>query len=279
MGKFKNASLHLNEFPAYRFWAKILLSLAFWMLAALLGSANANADQPTKVVLVTGDDLFLPFVDPTGEGGGLSTEIIRAAFDLENVEPVIEFKHWKRGYEETRNLLYEGTFPYVRSPERDVYFDYSLPLHANVWRFWSPSNKSLTLVDDKDFANRSMCIPRGWVNPEKFAIMPMLKFEEGSDFAGCLRMILAGRADFIISSEASTVTKLEELRLEDQIAMSSNEAMQVSHHILVPKHHPRHLEVLTKFNRGIQRLRDSGKLEEMIKQVRGVRVAPDLAKK
>lgn len=84
------------------------------VLAVGLARPACAAEQ---FALVTGED-YPPFADPRLPGGGLATILVRQVVAALGATARVDFLPWRRGYEDTLRGRYDGTFPYVRTPER-----------------------------------------------------------------------------------------------------------------------------------------------------------------
>ncbi|GAA3946269.1 substrate-binding periplasmic protein [Allohahella marinimesophila] len=95
----------------------------FVALLLLIHGAPAQA-----VELITGDE-YAPWVDGQLPGEGIAVELVREVFELVSTELVsVDVKPWSRALYETQQDLYDATFPFVRTPERDQIFLFSAPL-------------------------------------------------------------------------------------------------------------------------------------------------------
>ena len=87
-------------------------------MAIALGTAlGAVSVQAEELAIATGND-YAPFTDEELPEGGLATEVVVEAFAAVDHEVDIDFRPWARGYHDTGQGVFAGTFPYVHSDER-----------------------------------------------------------------------------------------------------------------------------------------------------------------
>ena len=102
---------------------RTLLALA--LLSALMLSVTAGAARATVIEstldLVTGND-FAPFTGEDLPQGGMLTELVLRSFKAMGLGYDVRFVPWKRGYDGVVAGKFLGTFPYVRTPEREQEF-------------------------------------------------------------------------------------------------------------------------------------------------------------
>lgn len=157
----------------------------------------ASVTFAQEVKLVTGDG-YPPFVDSRHPKGGIASQIIVESLKSVGVEALIERRPWVRGYAETLNGNFVATFPYLKSESRERDFYYSSPLYKINQYYFYKKNKDLNLSE-----KQVLCNPIGWTlsNEMKEKVKSgLLRLEEPVDLYGCVRMVLAGRADFFIAN-------------------------------------------------------------------------------
>lgn len=250
-----------------------------WMIGAvivgLLHASYAVADEAKKpdqklVKLVTGDEPWPPFTDPQAPNGGKLTQVIAEIFQSQNYRVKIDYRPWRRGYDETRNQIYDLTFPYLKTPERELHFAFSKPIFSTISRFWVNRDRRLNLVNEQDFANKVMCLPRGYAVPERFSMMPNLEVQEAADMVSCLKLVVSGRADFIINSETTMIQSLRESGYLGRVIATENEVQRIANHMIMARAHPKRGEIFADFHMGLAKFLENGRLEEILAPEFGV---------
>lgn len=172
---------------------KSALAVAF---AFTVQAGSASADTFT---LVTGDN-YAPFTTSAKSNGGLATDIIRTVFFELGHTTTVEFKPWKRGYQEALVGKYLGTFPYAKNEKRLKDFNYSDPLYEVKLYFFAAEGSDTTYESDADLKDRTFCVPLGY-NPAKLIAMEesgkIAKLVRPQNLSNCFQMLQKQRVDFV----------------------------------------------------------------------------------
>ena len=237
-------------------WRTLLIGLA--LVLGLSGLA-ARADT---VLLATGD--YPPL---TGEGepdGGLLTQVVVAAYAAQGVSVRLTYLPWQRGYNETLNGFFTGTFPYVKNAEREALFLFSNALHTDTIRLFGLGNATLPLR----WSGKSICVPLGYgiQQIQAFALANAARLERPASMVNCFQLLQLGRVQGVWSSEivAEQVTRplragglqYKPLMLEVDYA--------VDYYLMVPRVHPDAAGVVARFNAGLALARKSGVVKKIL---------------
>ncbi|MBV8651112.1 MAG: amino acid ABC transporter substrate-binding protein, partial [Alphaproteobacteria bacterium] len=119
--------------------ASMIILAAAVMLTT--GVATASAQSYT---VVSGND-YAPFADSKLPEGGIATEVVKLAFAAVDKQVTIEWKPWKRGYQDTLANDNDATFPYVPTDERKAEMLYSDAIYSVKQEVFAPVDKPLHL--------------------------------------------------------------------------------------------------------------------------------------
>jgi polar amino acid transport system substrate-binding protein len=230
-----------------------------WCCLATYASANT-------ITLVTGNN-YAPFTDQKLPNRGMTTEIVELAFQEAGFKPIIEFRPWKRGYEETKKGRFAATFPYIKTEERLRDFYYSDPINTVHTRIFVVKDSPIQQIED--LRGRRLCVPLGYAVSKRFAelIQKDIDYEDSSptNLPRCLKMMLLGRKDFFIINEITgwmtiqkTFSTKERFRTLDTIFEEE------THHLIVSKAYPNAINILNQFNQGLASLKRKGALTQII---------------
>jgi polar amino acid transport system substrate-binding protein len=251
---------------------KNIIMFASVYLLLIISCFSSFATEKT-MHLVTGNN-YPPFTDESLPQGGMITEIVELAFQEMGYQAIITFRPWKRGYEETKKGVFIGTFPYIKTEERQQEFYYSQPINTVYTRIFVTKQSSIKRIED--LPGQRICIPLGYgVSKEFDELLRKNAFKHDVnpvDLEGCLRMMLSGRKDFFIINEINgwmtiqnTFHTKEHFRALDMIFEEE------THHLIVPKAHPEGEKILEIFNQGLERMRHKGVLQEITnKHLKGI---------
>jgi polar amino acid transport system substrate-binding protein len=250
-------------------FAAAMLLIATLCCGLIVLDADALADSPLTLRLVTGPD-YKPFTDPSLPQGGMHAEIVEAAFAKVGDHVTIEFEPWARGYADAQRGLYDATFPYARTAEREQDFLYSDALYAQINRPYVMSGSLLQAGALGELAGRTMCFPHGYFLTGQVKAMidqNELKLEAPDSMQQCFKMLKAGRVDFVNSIDAQA--RAASMQLFGSINAVKPLAVAISaasDNLIVSRRHPDRDRILADFNRGLALLKASGEFDAIVKR-------------
>lgn len=232
---------------------------------ALLGIVNAHAAETLK--LTTGE--FTPFVGEKLPEGGPLAEVVKRAFAESGYQGTLEFLPWKRGYAETKVLRYDVTFPYAKTPEREGEFLYSELLYAADRRIYTTGGWTANIDELQSLKGKIYCLPLGYSAVKELS--PLLEAKEievttPPDLSNCAKMIVVGRADFLIASPDIVESVLERAGLQGKLKPSEKSFGKSEYYVIVSKTHPKAKALIAAFNKGITTLRARGEVDKIVKK-------------
>jgi polar amino acid transport system substrate-binding protein len=243
--------------PASLSWAhRASPSITLLLLAASLLSGAAHA---APVRLVTGEN-YVPYTDKRLPHGGMATEIVERAFAHVARSVTLSWKPWRRGYAETRARSYDATFPYLQTDERARHFIYSSPIVELELRLFSKRDAGLDAGQPASLAGKVACQPLGWAEPPLLAALRargQLQIIEPSDMGTCVKMVAMGRADFFVADRLQGLDAVRQQQVHDidpGTAVLGSDAIC----LIAPRANPASAALISDFNRGLRKLRDSG---------------------
>ncbi len=219
--------------------------------------------------LTTGND-YAPFVHSQLPGGGLATELVRAAFESQGSQIEVISTSWQRAMEQAKEGKAAGTFPWFSTKERQADFILSEPIfEINEYAFAKPDSK-LDFSKPAQLAGSTMCLPTGWAAPPALADLVnagKVKRAEARDASFCLRMVQSGRADYFVTDAYQGRESMKSAGLADD-ALTMSKAVLASRalYLLVPRNHPKGNELVESFNTGLRNIKKSGKYEQIVQR-------------
>lgn len=238
---------------------------------------TASTDATISIRLVTGSD-YPPFTDEGLEGGGVYTQLVRAA--METMEPQYETQitfvnDWGAHLETLLPAMaFDGAFPWLRpncedpgSLTENSQFRCDNFLHSDP--FYEIVTGIVTRRDDPlaattaaaDFAGKTMCSPDGYsdVAPTSMGLgRDVMDYVSPVNPDDCFTALVAGEVDAISLVTTQSEDIAQRLGLADQIAI--NPAMTVSNvlNVFVDKNNPNGPEIIEALNTGLSNIRESG---------------------
>lgn len=241
------------------------LSIVLLLLVCL---PPALADQP-RLKLVTGDD-YAPFTGLQLPGGGMLTQLVMAALAEQQLAADLDWLPWKRGYLYTRQGRYDGTFPYVRSPDREKDFLYSEPVYTLQQHFFSRQGEAYEPDNLAALTGKRLCYPLGWQPPaviQGLLDQGLISRYSPASLTACAKMLLLQRTDFLVADH-----RLGQVALRDSgkpltaFQISTGSLPRSSLHFIVARQHPQAAERMAQFNAGLNQLKASGRYAQIIEQ-------------
>lgn len=253
----------------------VLLVLALIHASSLFGQATAPADT---VTISSGE--WSPYTSRHLPGGGLLSQIVSEAFTLEGIDVKYSYHPWS----ETMTLAMEGiadaTIGWVYSAEREQVFWYSIPLAQSITSIFHRANRELTGRSIEDLYGLKMGIINGYhysgqfAKAEKSGHITVFRFASDQQI---LRELLKGNIDIFIADKLVVQRIMQRFLTASEIA-----AISIRSSILEPE--PLYLlfnresegaqTKLKSFNRGLKKLKASGRYDKLLQEFEGAAVQP-----
>jgi len=194
--------------------------------------------------------------------------IVTEAFKLESIDVLYKYYPWKRSIRSAEELKVEGTLPWSKSTEREKIYYYSKqPIIITRTVFFHLKNLEIKWDTFEDLRKYKIGGNLGYRSTEvleKNNIEVELVDSEEQNF----KKVLLGRIDLTPSSLFVGYYIINKLFSKSKASIFTNTTKQLlpenGVHLLVPKHHPRGKEIIDTYNRGFDKLVESGKYEEII---------------
>lgn len=238
------------------------------LAVALSASGLVWAAEP--VVLVSGDD-YAPYADSKLPEGGMTTDLVKNAFAAVNTEIKIEWRPWARGLDETKHGMFAGTFPYLKTPEREKDFLYSdVVVKIQDRAFIKAGNNKIDFNNIPSLAGTTICLPLGWSASPKLIDMiknEQIKTSRPKDISTCVKMVNAGRADYFVTDEAqgNAALKTGGVPAGSVVMAESAPLADNSLYLIVGKGFSGAKDLLENFNKGLAAIRKNGSYDKIFK--------------
>lgn len=237
--------------------------LILGIVLCVLGPARAQDPLP----LVTGE--HPPYTGQAMPHAGLSNFLIKEVFRTANLpEPTFDWQPWQRGYALAKKGKYAGTYPYVRTDEREKDFLYSDPLHTFHRAFFT--RKDFPKGIKGEWYNLKLCVPLGWGISylEKTIKIFNLTMIRPASMELCLNMVERGRADLVSDDALAMVYQIKGLFGTADALVESEYGKQDNFFFffIISRTWPNAEEVLKKFNAGLAALQASGEYDRLVEQ-------------
>jgi len=215
--------------------------------------------------LVTGE--FAPFTGQDLPDGGLTSEIIKRAFETMEHTTRIEFRPWKRGYQSTLKHEYFGTFPYVKTKERSEQFFYSNPIYTARVLWFARDDLDIPYTKDEDVKGLRACNPLGYSTKsiQKFIDQKLVHLITPKGDKECFKLIKMGRAHLYAVNEVTGWQVIQELYGTKAGFRTLGKSLQENtYHLMVARNYPYATKWLEQFNEGLANLQKQDVLKSII---------------
>ena len=224
------------------------------------------AGAAEKVRLVTGND-YAPFTDEKLPGGGWATAVVRAAFKAAGYETDFSWKPWKRGYIESQNGQFIGTFPYIPTAERQVDFLYSDAFFTETYVALSNTSESGNFLYYEDMKGKTICRPIGYAIADKFEQFKKageIQLFQPSDMTACMKTIGTLKEYVVILNRLQSVEQLKKVgSMRDQIKVHALKEKGFTLHFIVSKNIADGPLWIKRFNKGLKLIKKSGLYDQL----------------
>jgi polar amino acid transport system substrate-binding protein len=220
--------------------------------------------------LVTGSD-YPPFADPQLPSGGLATALVLAAFAAADVPAEApQFEPWRRGYEDVLSGVFDATFPYVHTVQRegDVLYSDAIYDVVSVALFRAGSDRDYAGPDS--LKGLSLCLPIGFGSAPPVAALIKageVHVEQPTTPDHCLRELAEGHVDVFISAADLIDQRLKVLfGTASPVVRATRPVDRQSLHLIVARANPGAAGLIQQFNRGLATLRADGRYDEIVRR-------------
>lgn len=233
------------------------------LVLVLMLSTTSHAKT---ISLVTGED-FKPYIDPTLQNGGMTSEIIRQTFKKMGYEIKITVRPWKRGQSETLKGMFFGTYPYSKNKERLKKYNYSIPLVEIEKVFFIRKDSGIKFEVDEDLKGLKVCRPIGWnlTEIQKFIDKELITLKQPQTMAACFRMLNKGRVDLVNTDVYAGWKSINESIGSTENFTTLKKALATQGlYLIVSKTYPDGGKILEEFNQTLDQLKQKGIVEKII---------------
>ncbi len=244
------------------------------MRAALLSSMLTlffllqPALSQQTVRLATGND-YKPFTDKSLPQGGMITAIVSHIFKKMGYIPEIEYLSWDRGYVLSEQAAFQGTFPYVKTPERLDDFYFSDPIFTIVTRFFVLADSDVVFQSDSDLQGLTACKPLGYHLSDIQTLLDwgIIDLQRPNTMESCFRMLKLGRVDLVPINEHVGWEVVKQIQGEKGLFRVLERSLQETGlHFIISKQHHDALDLLNRFNTILEQMLEDGSLDHIVNQ-------------
>ncbi|WP_108652189.1 substrate-binding periplasmic protein [Dongshaea marina] len=223
--------------------------------------------QAQTLTITTGD--FPPFCSKSFKFGGIVNGAAKEAFAMEGVKVDYVYTSWQRAYRMSEVGEVSGTLAWYDSEKRRKTHLYSDPIINDRIVWFHLKGYPLHWKSFEDLKNERIVAIRGYTYSDAF----YNAIEDGTlDVAFVNRLkqsfdlILSGRKDVTLESVDVGYYMLRKLYPHSDILFTNHPVPAVSNplHLLISKKTPNAEKIIETFNRGLAKLKEQGRIEELL---------------
>ncbi len=223
---------------------------------SVLSSSEASTSAGDgRILIVTGE--YPPYVSEELKNQGFLAEIIENTLKNCDFDYEIKFYPWARCREMVKKGLAWASFPYSDSETNKETYLFSDKIYSAEHRFYYRADNKKFLQNTQQFDSISDFTgfvfggANGyWYGSRKDIMKLGVKAEWAKDTDALLKMLYAGRIDFMIEDEMVCEDAIHRLFPEDADAFATlgTEAKQMDYYLLASKNYPNSGKLLEQFN-------------------------------
>lgn len=235
-------------------------------LVCLSGGHGAAAEK----VITAACDPWPPFVDPSEPKGGLSLEIIRAAYATRGYTVTMTYLPWARAEDGVKNGKIDILPPTWMTTRRKKDFLFSDPYAVNRITFVKRADDPFEFKGLSSLAGKKIGIVRGYGYTDGFLNAKTFVREEANDFIVNVKKLTHASKRIDLTLEDEIVARVKMANYDPEYlrktrftrdALSEN-ALYVASGLA----NPRHKEMIQAFNKGLATIRTDGTYKNILKK-------------
>jgi polar amino acid transport system substrate-binding protein len=237
------------------------LLFASWLLLSLPAWGAATT-------LVAAADSWPPFADEKNSEGGLSLEIIRAAYKTQNIDVVMKFVPWARAEAGVKQGTYDILIDVWHTAARTAELHFSTPYAVSTIRFIKRKGDPFAYDGIESLSGKRLGAVRGYGYGEALANPIGFVREDANDFVSNVRKLASKRVDLTLEDEivARFILGKEEPNLLEQIEFVKKPFSTNPLHLATGLKNPRHREIIESFNKGYEIIKANGTLARILRK-------------
>ena len=243
--------------------------IASLILMTLLCS-GAQTALAESIGLVSGND-YAPYAGNKLKDGGLTSALVKKAFAEMGDETTVTWMAWSRGYAEVKKGNFSATYPYTKTDARAAEMLFSDPIVSILERVYVNNGFSKLDSGSMDaFVGSTMCLASGGdPHPKLVDLLQSGKLKRVVPRSAsiCIDFVNSGMADFFVLEERLGKAALETSGLpKSAVVLAKMAPLSETHlYLVAPKMDELSVELIAKFNQGLQKMRADGSYDAIVK--------------
>ncbi|MEE1674960.1 transporter substrate-binding domain-containing protein [Agarivorans aestuarii] len=255
----------------------------FCMLIGVLGLLSTSAFAVRNINLTSGE--WPPYLSIDLPKGGIAAQMVSEAFALQGINTYYGYYPWKRSFEYARrgfgaaNFTWHGSLVWIETKQRDQHFWFSDPIVSDKEILFSLKSKPVNWQKIEDLGGLRIggTLFSAYPNLEKATKNNIIALEKVGDYQSLFERLLYKRIDAVALTKTVALHYMTH-HLTDaefhQITYSETLLEQRHYRLMLSKQHPENQHYLLQFNRGLAKLKASGRYAELLLQLESLSAKP-----
>jgi polar amino acid transport system substrate-binding protein len=236
---------------------------------------TASPTPENSIRLASGE--WPPYLSESLPNQGFAAQIVTEAFALEGITVEYGYFPWARSFDISKRGDWDGTLIWSPTPERLVDFYASDTVITSEDVFFHLKNVPFDYNEMADLAGLQIGATLEYDYGPEFQQAEadgLLQVERTSSDELNFRKLLAGRIDVFPLDLDVGLAMLNEYFTPEEIAQVTYHPKPyrtTSYGVLLSKEVPRNVEMLNLLNAGLKKLRESGRMQQIIDEARQIK--------
>ncbi|WP_426416365.1 substrate-binding periplasmic protein [Aestuariirhabdus sp. LZHN29] len=251
--------------PAAKSVTESMRQAVLWLL---IGLAFAGTAQATEVVRLSNSE-WPPYFSAHQKHNGIGSHIVSEAFALEGITVEYRFFPARRALELAKSGDYDGTVGWQLNDERKKHLIASDIVWESSWVFFHLVTTPFEWETFEDLRGRSIGGTEGYMYSPEFqkAVQEgLLHLDRAASDDQGFRKLLLGRLELFPQLKEVGYYQINQLFTPSGQRQFTHHAKPFGDHkdqLLLSNKHPKSRQLMDRFNRGLIKLRQSGRLQEL----------------
>lgn len=239
----------------YRIFVVIIALVVLW--------PGQHVHAQESVVISSGE--WPPFFSNHLPGGGLGNRIVTEAFAEVGVTVDFDYLPWKRAYESADRGPAQGSSGWLKLPERERRFLFSDPIFHSARVFFHRKDSHFHWETPEDMKDYRIAVTLG--SADEIDLESIMASGKGSmdiaiSYEAGMKKLAAGRVDAYFCNVDVGRYILHKRVPEEMvraITFDTKPFYEEDNHLIISRRLENAQELMTRFNEGLDRLRESGR--------------------
>jgi polar amino acid transport system substrate-binding protein len=233
--------------------------LAFMTLLIAPFSAHS------ETIKITNGD-WAPYMAESLKHYGVVSHIVSETFALEGITVEYVFLPWKRAYEDAKEGKADGSIIWGFSEERAAELKFSEPVINLETVLFIQKNSTVDWTTEEDLGKYSIGGVIGYsYGIEALETSGKVKISRIASPENNYKKLASGRLEIVLEDRDVGWQLANNLGLTDSLKTHPKPLNTKSFHLLMSKNSAKGDKFLEAFNRGLAKMKASGKLDQMVK--------------